>query len=94
MDNAKIPKFFICEKCDYKTSRESQWKRHLLTYKHKNDSSDSSKDILDNKKFINEYKCECGKVYSYITGLYMHKKKFHIDKNNTDTNNDNKMSDK
>ena len=94
MDNAKIPKFFICEKCDYKTSRESQWKRHLLTYKHKNDSSDSSKDILDNKKFINEYKCECGKVYSYITGLYKHKKKFHIHKNNNDTNNDNKMSDK
>jgi hypothetical protein len=94
MDNVKIPKFFICEKCDYKTSRESQWKRHLLTYKHKNDSSDSSKDILDNKKFINEYKCECGKVYSYITGLYKHKKKFHSHKNNNDTNNDNKMSDK
>jgi hypothetical protein len=107
MDNVKNTKFLICEKCDYKTSRESQWKRHLLTNKHKNDSSDSSEDNLDNKNSSKTFKCDCGKAYSYVTGLYKHKKKFHNNnQNNNDTkndtnndtknntNNDTKMSDK
>jgi hypothetical protein len=100
MDNVKKSNFFICEKCDYKTSRESQWKRHLLTYKHKKDSSDSSEDFLDNKKVPNGFKCDCGKAYSYVTGLYKHKKKFHTNNKqnnnnqNNETNYDNKMVDK
>jgi hypothetical protein len=28
--------FFICEKCDYKSSKRSDYNRHILTPKHKN----------------------------------------------------------
>jgi hypothetical protein len=64
MDNKKVPKCYICEKCDYNTSRESQWLRH----------------IIDNNKVPDIFECECGKEYSYITGLYKHKKKCNVNK--------------
>ena len=28
--------FFVCEKCDYKSSKRSDYNRHILTPKHKN----------------------------------------------------------
>ena len=31
----KSSKLFCCEKCDYASSRYSQWTRHLSTDKHK-----------------------------------------------------------
>ena len=31
----KVPTNFICNFCDYKTCRKSQYDRHLLTAKHK-----------------------------------------------------------
>jgi hypothetical protein len=68
MDNKKVPKKYICEKCDYITSRTSQWMRHISTAKHKMDK-------MDNNKVPDIFECECGKEYSYITGLYKHKKK-------------------
>lgn len=68
MDNKKVPKKYICDKCNYITSRESQWERHVLTGKHKMDKNDK-------KKVPNKFECECGKTYSYINGLYKHKKK-------------------
>jgi hypothetical protein len=68
MISKKVHKIYACEKCDYKTSRESQWLRHLATGKHKSDN-------LDNIKVPDYFECECGKSYSYKTGLYKHKKK-------------------
>jgi hypothetical protein len=64
-------KKYYCEMCDYNTSRESQYKRHLLTEKHK---------ILQNptcKKFHNKtWECTtCGKQYKHSSTLYSHKKK-------------------
>ena len=74
MDNFLVPKSsknFYCEKCDYSTSRRSQWTRHIATAKHLMDN-------LDNKKVPNnfkaEYMCECGKSYNYMSGLCKHKK--------------------
>ena len=32
----KVPDIFICNICDYSTSRKSQYDRHILTSKHKN----------------------------------------------------------
>jgi len=68
----KSSKKFNCEKCNYVTSRKSQYERHLNTAKHKmivNDSPESS------KKIDIEYKCICGKIYKYDSGYYRHKKK-------------------
>lgn len=75
-DSSKSSKNFSCEKCNYFTSRRSQYERHLETIKHKklhdnemieNDSSESSKS---SKNWI----CNCGKEFKWDSGLYRHKK--------------------
>ena len=79
MDNKKVPKSsknFVCLKCNYTTSRESQYTRHLMTPKHK-------KIIYDNnnvpKSSNNLFTCEiCNKSYMYLSGLSRHKKKCSI----------------
>ena len=79
MDNTeKVPKFY-CSKCDYFTSRKSQWKRHLETRKHAQSQMDNKKVP---KKFQNktptkpkEYICICGRKYKFRSGLSKHKKK-------------------
>ena len=71
MDNKKTPKTpkeFICDKCDFKCFKPSDYKRHLGTAKHKR--------IKMDKSGINEtYDCICGKKYEYQSGLCKHKKK-------------------
>ena len=78
MDNIqKVPKFH-CKKCDYFTSRKSQWKRHLETRKHTQSQMDNKKVP---KKFQKKqptdtrtYDCICGKKYKHRSGLSKHKK--------------------
>ena len=69
----KSSKKFYCKKCDYSSNRESQWRRHLSTTKHKMDNMDNT---LDNSKSTKRcFECVCGKVYKYNSGLSKHKKK-------------------
>ena len=75
----KVPKSsanYFCEKCDYYSSRLSQYERHLSTDKHKNLQNPTYCQQIDteNKK----YKCMCGKNYSHSSTLYAHKKKCKI----------------
>jgi len=70
MDSEKVPKsskIFLCEKCDYNTSRSSQYERHLLTQKHLRIQMDSQEPSI--------HKCNCGNSYKYRQGLVKHKKK-------------------
>jgi hypothetical protein len=73
MDNKsckKVANKYFCEKCDYNTSRKSSYDNHLLTAFHNMDN----KSCKVAEKVANEhYKCNCGKVYKYNTGLYKHK---------------------
>jgi len=71
MVNEKVPKSsgkFYCEKCDFVTSRNSQYIRHLNTAKHK---------MITKGKYLvpksSEFFCECGKSYKYHSGLSRHK---------------------
>ena len=60
---------FHCNICDYNTSRQSQYNRHIMTAKHKilmNPNEKSSK--------INSFECRCGKVYKHMSSLCSHKK--------------------
>ena len=59
---------FYCEKCDYTSSRKSDFNKHLQSKKH-NDKNDN---IDDNKKL--SYNCDCGKKYNFLSGLSRHKK--------------------
>ena len=82
MDSFLMPKnakIFECKKCHFKCSKESNWKLHINTLKHKR--SYTRVTLNTNKMPKNatpEYVCECGKNYKYRQGLYKHKKKCYI----------------
>jgi hypothetical protein len=61
---------FICEYCNYSSSRKSQYQRHLETDKHKILQNPTSKKFHTEKLYI----CGCGKSYSHSSTLYAHKK--------------------
>ena len=73
--NEKMPKKcqFICEKCYFKTNKESNFKIHLLTPKHQNQqkSTEINGQLFNNEK---KYSCNCGKEYLERSGLWRHKK--------------------
>jgi len=66
----KTIKTHYCDKCNYITSRQSEFYRHLMTTKHKTYANDCEK-ITKNPKPCS---CDCGKIYKYRQGLYLHKK--------------------
>jgi hypothetical protein len=71
-----------CLKCHFKCFKKSDWSRHILTRKHKNDDNDDTNDdklSVQNTPFTPKLlklnQCECGKKYAYRQGLNIHKKK-------------------
>ena len=69
-ETKKVPKssdIFYCEKCDFTSSRESQYVRHLLTKKHKNETKVKQKS---SKK----YECFCKEIFNSRTTMWRHKK--------------------
>ena len=65
----KIAKKFICEKCDYKCSKQYDYDKHILTLKH---LKDDAEDILEDIKVAVQYFCECGREYKHRQGLWKH----------------------
>ena len=86
-DIIKVPKVhnsFECKMCCYKTIRESQYNRHLLTSKHliKCEKNEENVEGYKNENIminlvpnIEDTKCSCGKEYKHYSGLWRHKKK-------------------
>ena len=74
---------FLCELCDYSTSRNSQYQRHLKTDKHKNNEKSTFCQQLSTNinTFSSTFVCECGKNYKERSGLWRHKKKCSNNKN-------------
>ena len=73
---------FVCEICHFKCCKKGDLNRHINTQKHKmiqNDNNNTSKHIVP----IPTYVCECGKIYSYHSGLWRHKQT--CNKNNDNT---------
>ena len=70
----EVPLKFICESCDYKTSRKSQYERHLMTTKHKM-TTEGLQNGLQKVPKSSKNVCECGKEFSNRQNLYRHKKK-------------------
>jgi hypothetical protein len=64
MMTEKTPIFFVCKICDYSSSKESEYKRHLATRKHQNNDKNAKKNA-----------CVCGKAFMHRQGLYVHRKK-------------------
>jgi hypothetical protein len=82
MDIKKMPKNaekFICEICDFKCSKKSNFDKHNITSKHKNNEKrynsiqqNANEKIDENQQIL---ACECGNVYKHYSGLWRHKKK-------------------
>ena len=69
----KVPKSsvdFKCVSCNYITKRESQYKRHLMTAKHKYRTNRTDLVPKSSNKFI----CDCGKEYKARNSLWYHKR--------------------
>jgi len=82
MDDIKVPKSsenFCCIKCDYYTSRKSQYDRHILTDKHIKVAKDDATSYKNVPKSSETYYCNCGKEYKHRQGLWKHKKTCVID---------------
>ena len=76
---------YVCEKCDFKCSKNSDWLRHISTRKHiKGDIIVTSGDITLTKR-AGVYKCDCGKIYIHRQGLSRHKKQCQYNVKNTTT---------
>lgn len=76
-DSTFTPKF-TCNSCDFKCSKRGDYKRHILTAKHKK----LTESIL---KFTN-YSCEeCNKQYKSRVGLWSHNRNYHSNKNTSYT---------
>jgi len=67
---------YVCELCDYSTSRNSQYKRHIETDKHKNNEQSTGCQQLSTcvNNLGSKFVCDCGKIYKERSGLWRHKK--------------------
>ena len=79
MDNYFTPKNagFFCENCNFKCSKGSDWKRHILTIKHSSGNKWITKDNAASPIHTSPklYTClNCSRVYRYASGLSKHKK--------------------
>ena len=71
----KMPKIFYCEKCDFTTSKQSNFNKHLLTRKHKMEISGIFGNAEEMSKNAKAFMCSCGKFFVSHSGLWKHKKK-------------------
>jgi len=74
--NAKMPnkcQNYFCETCDFKCSKESNYKTHIMTRKHKLLTNPNA--ILTKNAANCIFTCECGKNYKHMSSLCNHKKK-------------------
>ena len=84
----KIPSVFICESCNYKCSNKKDYKKHLLTAKHRNRTSIEQKIPKNPQPInVNKWVCDCGKTYKARNSLWYHKKTCSV-VNNNETNNE------
>ena len=74
---------FVCEKCDFKTSKLSNYKSHLATQKHKILINTDEAPAKEPK-----FNCECGKSYKHSQSLYNHRKKCSYKNYHEDDNSD------
>jgi hypothetical protein len=74
--NNKSSNFFYCEKCDYNTSRKTNYEKHLATDKHNLGVNGNPKVA---KVATTVHKCQyCKQSYITNSGLWKHEKKCKI----------------
>ena len=74
LTNEKSPKNvkkYVCETCNYNTSNQFDYMKHLSTLKHKNQVLGD----ISCEKVAGAYECDCGKKYNHASSLWNHKQK-------------------
>jgi len=72
----KTPEKYICNDCDFKCNKNSEWNRHISTRKHLFRINLNEKNADE----ITLYKCKnCNKSYKAKNSLWYHEKKCNID---------------
>jgi hypothetical protein len=83
----KVAKKFVCNFCDYDTSKKSDFNKHLLTAKHINNANGNILETKKSQKSLSlvllDLSCNyCNKNFNSRSGLYKHKikckKKFEL----------------
>jgi hypothetical protein len=69
--NSKKTPNFSCEKCDFKCCKQNEFKRHVVTNKHKRLHETTEKNS-NYAPYV--YSCKCGKNYLHHTSLAKHKR--------------------
>ena len=89
MSALKKDNIFICNSCDFKCSKNCDFKRHLMTAKHLKLLNATKMLQKSNKKtdttipcVFKKFNCICGKNYTHSSSYYRHKKTC-ISKTNT-----------
>jgi len=62
---------FVCNLCDFKCSKESDWYRHLSTSKHITRINTNELPPKTARKYL----CDCGKKYKHASSLWNHQQK-------------------
>jgi len=93
--NEKNSLNYCCETCDFNTSKKKDYTRHLLTMKHKINTSATSVNIKNEKSHI----CQlCEKKFKDRSGLWKHKKNCisqeKIEESDSESENNDKISEK
>ena len=68
-NSQKMPINYICELCNFRCSKKSNYEQHISTTKHKMIKI-KDKKIKENAEL---WSCECGQSYKYQSGLSRHK---------------------
>lgn len=77
-DTKKMPKnaeIFICENCDFKCCKKSNYLKHTMTSKHQKRYKMIQFDTKNPEKNAEKkYACKCKKTFYYHSGLWRHMK--------------------
>ena len=84
----KMPMDFVCEKCDFKTNKRSNFDKHIATDKHKylHILTNTYTENAENVKTRITFSCKCGKNYTHRQSLYTHRRGCQIFNNNIGVN--------
>jgi len=71
----KIPLKFFCETCNYNTSSNKDYNKHLLTAKHfrLTNTKGFTNENPQKSQIQNKYLCNCGRAYKHMSSLCKHK---------------------
>ena len=88
MDNKKTQKTHFCDACFFSTKNKADYIRHCSTNKHLSNLNEMDNKWITKKTQKNAlpWRCECGKIYKFQSGLCKHKRVCIISSQNIQNN--------